>query len=533
MSFLTARAMLKKSNDKTTEARDERRKLAEASLEEFIKLVHPNRLLGNIHREVIQWWESSKRKSHQLLMLPRDHMKSALVAYRVAHALTKDPTLRVLYISSTSNLAQKQLKFIKDIFTSDNYRLYWPEMVNAEDAKREKWTEREISLDHPRRKEEHVREPSVFTAGLTTNITGLHCDIIVLDDVVVQGNAYLENMREKVRDQFGYLSSIGGAYARQWVVGTRYHPLDLYATMLEMKVDIVDPEGNLIRRDPLFEVKEHAVENAGDGTGQFLWPRQQRVDGQWFGFDADVLAHKRAQYTNKVHYRAQYYNDPRNSDDSVIKRDLFQYYDPNWLARRDGRWMFKGNRLNIVAAIDFAYSLNLKADATALIVVGVDANKNYYILDIDRFKTKNPSEYFNRILKAYEKWGFRHIRAEVSVAQAVIVTDLKENYIKPLGISLSIDEFRPSRQQGSKEERILGVLEPKYANGQIYHYSGGYIQMLEEELIFANPAHDDLKDALASAIDFAQGKAPLNAFVRPDVGFAPKVQFHSRWGGVA
>lgn len=525
--------MKKKIATETEEAREQRRILAESSLEAFINLVHPNRVLGNIHRDTIAWWESSKAKTHQLLMLPRDHMKSALIAYRVAHALTKDPTLRVMYISSTANLAQKQLKFIKDIFTSDNYRLYWPEMVLPEDAKREKWTEREIALDHPRRKEENIRDPSIFTAGLTTNVVGMHCDISVLDDVVVQSNAYIELMREKVRDQYGYLSSIGGANSQQWVVGTRYHPKDLYATMLEMEVEVLDELGSVTERVPLFEVKEHAVESAGDGTGQFLWPRQQRADGKWFGFDANVLAHKRAQYTNKVHFRAQYYNDPRDTDSSPIKRDAFQYYDPNWLARRDGKWMFKGNRLNVFAAIDFAYSLNAKADATALVVVGVDQDRNYYILDIDRFKTKNPSDYFNRILKMYEKWGFRQMRAEVSVAQAVIVTDLKENYIKPLGLSLSIDEYRPSKLQGSKEERILSVLEPKYTNHQIYHYTGGYIQMLEEELIFANPAHDDIKDALASAIDFASGKAPINQYYRPEVALQPRVQFHSRWGGVA
>jgi len=88
---------------------EERRLLAESSLEEFIKLVHPGRVLGNIHRDVISWWESSKANSHQLLMLPRDHMKSALIDYRVAQAITVDPTLRVLYISSTSNLSPKQL----------------------------------------------------------------------------------------------------------------------------------------------------------------------------------------------------------------------------------------------------------------------------------------------------------------------------------------------------------------------------------------------------------------------------------------
>jgi hypothetical protein len=68
---------------------------------------------------------------------------------------------------------------MKDILTSDTYRLYWPEMVEKEEAKREKWTEREISVDHPKRKEESIRDPSIFTAGLTSNIVGMHCDIAV------------------------------------------------------------------------------------------------------------------------------------------------------------------------------------------------------------------------------------------------------------------------------------------------------------------------------------------------------------------
>src|SRR6266446_5830426 len=109
--------------------RQERKKLAESSLEEFISVIHPKRLLGNIHREILQWWTRQDAQQHQLLLLPREHMKSTLIAYRVAWELTKDPTLRVLFISSTSNLATKQLKFIKDILTSDTYRIYWPDMV--------------------------------------------------------------------------------------------------------------------------------------------------------------------------------------------------------------------------------------------------------------------------------------------------------------------------------------------------------------------------------------------------------------------
>src|SRR6266576_661652 len=228
------------------------RQLAEASLEAFIELVHPKRLLGNVHREVIRWWTRQDARTHQLLLLPRDHMKSALIAYRVAWEITRDPTLRVLYISSTSNLATKQLKFIKDILTNDTYRIFWPEMVNKDEAKREKWTEREISIDHPKRKDESIREPTVFTAGLTSNIVGLHCDIAVLDDVVVQANAYFEDGRDKVKTQYSYLSSVEGVNSREWVVGTRYHPKDLYSDLISMEIEEYDTLGSVSKRTPLF-----------------------------------------------------------------------------------------------------------------------------------------------------------------------------------------------------------------------------------------------------------------------------------------
>ena len=516
---------------KVVSVRDEHRLLAESDLEEFISLVLPRRLLGNIHREVIRWWTRPDAKSHQLVLLPRDHMKSALIALRAVWELTRDPTIRILLISSTSNLATKQLKFIKDILTSDTYRLYWPDMVEKEEAKREKWTEREISVDHPKRKEESIRDPSIFTAGLTSNIVGMHCDIAILDDVVVHSNAYFEDGREKVKDQYSYLSSVEGVNARQWVVGTRYHPKDLYNDLIQREIETYDELGNVIKYVPLFEIKEYPVETIGDGSGQFLWPRQQRSDGQWFGFDQEILAKKRASYLNKTHFRAQYYNDPHDIESSPIKRDQFQYYDQNYLSYREGKWFFKGKRLNVVASIDFAYSLGKRTDFTAISVVGIDGDNNFYILEIDRFKVQKPSEYFQHILNLYNKWCFRKIRAEVTAAQIVIVKDLKESYIKPLGLSLVIDEFRPSRFHGSKEERILSALEPKYANGQMWHYMGGNCQVLEEELIYTNPPHDDCKDSLAACISSDFAVPPTNFFSHMK-SITNTFQFHSKFGGV-
>jgi hypothetical protein len=508
----------------TLSKKDQIRLRAEGDFLFFVQLVLPGRVIGQVHEDLARWMTREDRKSHQLVLMPRDHGKSAWAGLYAVWEITRNPAIRILYISSTSNLATKQLKFIKDILTSDRYRFYWPEMVNVDEAKREKWTETEISVDHPKRKAEVIRDPTVFTGGLTTSLTGLHCDLTVMDDVVVIENAYTEEGREKVRLQYSLLASIEGTEARGLVVGTRYHPKDLYADLLEKEVEIYNELGDVISSEPLYEVFERVVEE----NGQFLWPRQQRADGKWFGFNAEILARKKAQYIDGTQFRAQYYNDPNDLADAPISPDTFQYYEPKFLSRSNGIWYFQDRRLNIFAAIDFAFSLAKKADYTAIVVVGVDGNQNYFILDIDRFKTDGrPSEYFYHILRLHQKWDFRKIRAEITGTQVGTVQSLKLDYIRKHGLALSVEDVKTTRHDGNKAERINAILQPKYDNRQIWHFRGGHCEELEQELVRRNPPHDDIKDALANCIE----KAIAPSFsVRPTLP-APQIA-HSRFGGI-
>lgn len=492
-----------------SDKKEETRLAAEANFEIFVRLVQPQNIIGSCHSELMAWMTREDKKHHQLVLMPRAHRKSYYAGLYAAWKITRNPAIKILYISSASNLATKQLKAIKDILTSDTYRYYWPEMVNEDEGRREKWTEKEISVDHPKRKEEGIRDPTVFTAGLTTSIVGLHCGLNIMDDVVTQQNAWTEEGREKVRQQYSLLAAIEDPDAEQLITGTRYHPNDLYGTLLDKKIQIYSEEGDLIEESDLYEVFLRQVETRGDGTGEYLWPRQQRsYDGQWFGFNQNILATKKSQFLDQVSFRAQYYNNPNDTENAPIQKDSFQYYDRSFLSSNNGVWYYKHNRLNVFASIDFAYSLSKKADYTSIVVVGVDGYSNYYVLDIDRFKTDLVSEYYRRILSLHQKWQFKQVKAEVSVAQKVIVTDLKQNYIRPNGIALSIKEFNPTRLQGTKEERINSILEPRYNNRQIWHYQGGHCQTLEEELVLNHPPHDDIKDALATCVDFCIAPSP-------------------------
>lgn len=510
--------------------KDEIRIAAENDLETFIRLVAPYQVLGSIHQEWCAWTKSKKAGKHQLTLLPRDHGKSRYVAFKVAWTIVKNPTVRILYISSTSGLAEKQLYFIKSILTSSIVRRYWPELLHVDEGKRDKWTNTEISVDHPDRVKEGIRDPTVFTGGLTTNLVGMHCDIAVLDDVVTGDNVYTQEGRDRVRTQYSLLSSIEGADAEEWVVGTRYHSKDLYSDMQAMQEDIFNDEGEIVAKQDVYTVFERQVEDSGMGIGQFLWPRQQRPDGKWFGFDARILATKRAKYLDKTQFRAQYYNDPNDPGDQRIGRDKFQYYDQAHLKTNDGHWYVNNNRLNVFASVDFAYSTGKRSDYTAIAVIGVDRDNNVYILEIERFKTDKISEYFEAIRRLHIKWNFKKLGAETTAAQRAIVRELKDGYIKPYGMSLSIVDLAHSSRTGSKEERMAAVLEPRYDNGGVWHYRGGYCQTLEDELVAQYPPHDDCMDALAAAISISV--PPVGNFNRDHRQGTYELKAHPKFGGL-
>lgn len=503
---------------------DEIRELAESDLFAFAKLVTPHRVYGECHRRLFYWWMEQEHSGndHTLVLWPRDHQKSHCAAIYTAWCITREPETTVLYVSATSALAEKQLKAIKDILTSDKYRMYWPEMVNEDEGKREKWTNVEVCVDHPKRRAEGVRDSTVFAAGLTTNVTGFHAKIVVLDDIVVPGNAYTEEGRSKVRALYSQLASIETTGAREICVGTRYHPSDIYKDMMDMSEAEFDDEGEIVGKKPLYATSIEVVER----NGAFLWPKEFRAtDGKPFGFDQKELRRKREKYLDRTQFYAQYYQEPNDPESHRLSYDRFQYYDRQFVKVTSGGTQFRGDYLNVYAAIDFAFSTAKKADWTAIVVIGVSPNGHIYVLDIDRFKTNNMDGYYQKVLDMHSRWQFKKLRAEVTAAQAIIVRDLKDRASQE-GLSLVIDDHRPTRNEGSKDERIAAALEPRYMNGTMWHFRGGYTPMLEEELVLARPPHDDIKDALASAVEIA--RPPM----RRTESLQSKVQHHSRFGGL-
>lgn len=512
------------------------KKIREQALEDlpfFAHLVNPGYVYGSIHRELFIWLQNytlfgigNQLSSNKLILLPRGHLKSHIVATWLAWMITRHPELTCLYLSATAELAETQLYAVKNIIGSTVYRRYFPEYVNPQEGKREKWSATKLSVDHPRRKKEGIRDATVATAGLTTNTTGWHADIIVADDLVVPENAYTEEGRNLVLRKASQFTSIRNSGGFTVACGTRYHPKDVYRDWKDQVYDIFGEDGIKCDEKSVWEVREFPVEQ----DGVFTWPRTVRKDGKAFGFDTQTLARIKAEYSDRVQFYAQYYNDPNDPGSDRISRDKFQYYNVRFLKKEGDHWFISGKRLNIFASVDFAYSLRKSSDWTAIVVVGIDSSSNIYILDIDRFKTDKILDYFEHIRDLHAKWHFKKLRCEVSVAQKVIVNGIKD-FITKSGMRLSIEEFRPTRHEGSKEERIAAALEHRYDNLEMWHFEGGWTVVLEEELVLSRPPHDDIKDALASAVAIATPPAKSMSSAIKDL-FNNQPKYKSRFGGV-
>ena len=126
------------------EAALEVRERALVDLEFFAKLVNPGYMYGEVHREIFRWMQDYSLygqgeglTSNKLIMLPRAHLKSHMVATWCAWVITRQPEVTMLYVSATAELAQTQLYAIQNIIGSTLYQRYFPEYINPQEGKRE------------------------------------------------------------------------------------------------------------------------------------------------------------------------------------------------------------------------------------------------------------------------------------------------------------------------------------------------------------------------------------------------------------
>ncbi len=170
----------------------------------------------------------------------------------------------------------------------------------------------------------------------------------------------------------------------------------------------------------------------------------------------------------------------------TFQREDFVYYPPQ-------NAIEIAKRCNVYIACDLAISEKKSADYTALIVVGVDKDGYWYVLDLV-YGHLNPTETIDQIFNLVSRWRPMKVGIEKIAYQKALIHFIEKEKIKR-NIMFSTMELVAEKE---KELRIK-ALQPRFKSKMILfpEYSSWLGELETELLMFPKCLHDDLPDAFA------------------------------------
>lgn len=177
----------------------------------------------------------------------------------------------------------------------------------------------------------------------------------------------------------------------------------------------------------------------------------------------------------------QYQNEIIPEGDQTFKAEWIRYYKA-----------LPAGLKHTFAFIDPAISQEEEADFTALVVIDVDTDHNWYIRNATRYKI-NPTQIVDLIFRAHDQFKCHGIGIEDVAYQKALLYMLDEE-MRRRNVVLPVVGIKPDHRE-AKNIRIRGLV-PRYEWARIFMAQG--LHDLELELAqFPRGKHDDLLDALA------------------------------------
>ncbi len=412
----------------------------------------------------------SEAKDTCLQLAPRGFGKSIILTItRSVFEIIRNPNIRILIASNTQLQAEVFLREIK-FHLEHNPRVleYFGSFASTD-----KWDTREIIVG-PRTSP--AKESTITCVGVGGPVASRHYDLILADDLVDEENARTETQRDKVQTWwYKTLVPCCEPDGRIYVVGTRYHHLDLY--------------GHLIRNE---YADKHQIIPAIYPDGSTPWPEK---------FSLEWLEERKRQ-AGSIIFNAQYQNDTSLMKGHIFKEEWLKYYDaePEW----DDMDFFVG--CDPAATRRDAALSQSKADSDWwTIVVGArrwDKNEwkpasPIYLKEVWRGRCTK-EEYLNKLRAVNDHYKPLSVNIENVAAQEYLAQDA--------------ERFMPVRRVDRTTDKIARAywLQAYFENGQVMlpnkHLVGDYSvwqALIDELLLFPQADHDDLFDGLQTMVEGA------------------------------
>ncbi len=179
------------------------------------------------------------KKNFVLYLLPRGTFKSSVIT--IAHSIQRslnDQDCRILIDSETFSKSKAFLAEIKGHYeTNSKLREIYKTLFGVyPDAMKKKtaWSDSHLNLAARKRPR---KEPSFSCSGVDASKTGMHYDLIVMDDLHSEKNVTTKEQIDNVIQHYKLALSLLDPGCPLIVIGTRWHYADLYQYILDYERD--------------------------------------------------------------------------------------------------------------------------------------------------------------------------------------------------------------------------------------------------------------------------------------------------------
>ena len=422
-------------------------------------------------------------------LAPRGHGKSTIgdVDFCITKVL-RNPDIRIMIGSKTQTQASAFLKEIRTHFEQNvNLIRIFGDWKKSRDNV---WNDKEFTVN---RRTAIKKEATVSALGASGAVVSKHFDIIIGDDLVGFENARTEAQRKVLKEWF--YSSLYPTLEPDGeihILGTRYSPMDLYEDLIKSKN---------------YKINVQQAITVKDGQEYSLWESK---------FSLEKLRSIREE-AGLIIFNMQYQNNTELAKGKIFKYKYFKHfeeyevdYDLNRVRVKvlDSQGVPYWIPVRIYMGADLAISEDETSnnDYFVLTVIGVDKNKNVYVLDYLKERlTFNAQlnailDYGKNKFPMVERIGVETVQYQKSLAQEIRRLSL-----------LPVVNIQTSKDKVTRAMRRSALFE----NGKVWFRIG--MDDLEEcLLLFPEVDHDDLFDGLDFALTVADQGNSVRVLNRED-----------------
>lgn len=444
----------------------------------FIVTYFPHRIkkLESFHLRLIR---TAVDDTRSLTLYPAGHGKTTLVSTLLPiWAVCRNPNIRIAIIAKNTDEGEGIMRAIQAemVDNPDLVRDFGP-FKPSEEGKAWSLGRVDVAKRTIRDKSSTI---AMFGSGAKT-VLGYRTDWTICDDVVTGENSNTPEQRTKMRNWFDLCVETGPEHltSRLTVVGTRFHPNDLYGDLREMFVP-----GDDDKLTQLYSV-HHEDAIADSEARQTLWPERW----PW-----KRLMQQKVK-VGTLSFNKRYRNIAVDESRMVFKQE---YVEGGWIGKDHYQGVLDRN-LRVgdyseswrrAAGFDPAIGTSKHAKFCAHVVLGQGSCKEhdrcYWVIDLERDQWSLPQQ-VELILRKHAEYGLMTSQVETNAYQAGLLEAIQQKMVER-DIALKIDPHYTNKTNKPDPELGVQSMAPWFERGAVHipwgdAYSQRKMRQLVDELV--------------------------------------------------